>query len=117
MSAKQRKIFCSDAAVFLLRCFSSLAASKPKLPPQGVVPDEPTAVKIAEAVLTPVYGNDKVASEQPFKAELKDEIWTVSGTLHCPDGKGGTTTLCDGGVAVVEISKVDAHVISMVHYK
>lgn len=86
-------------------------------PKQGYVPDSTTAVKIAEAVLTPVYGNDKVASEQPFKAELKDEIWTVSGTLHCPDGKGGTTTLCDGGVAVVEISKVDAHVISMVHYK
>jgi hypothetical protein len=86
-------------------------------PEKGYVPDAATAVKIAEAVLTPVYGKKHIESEEPFHAELKDNVWTVSGTLHCPDGKGGTTTHCVGGVAVVEISKSDAHILSMVHYK
>jgi hypothetical protein len=81
------------------------------------VPDAATAVRIAEAVLVPVYGKKQIESEEPFTAKMKDDVWTVSGTLRCPDGKGGITTRCSGGVAVVEISKVDAHVISMIHYK
>jgi hypothetical protein len=81
------------------------------------VPDAATAVRIAEAVLVPVYGKKQIESEEPFTAKLKDDVWTVAGTLRCPDGKGGITTSCDGGVAVVEISKVDAHVISMIHNK
>jgi hypothetical protein len=86
-------------------------------PKEGYVPDSGTAVKIAEAVLVPVYGESKVAAEKPFNAKLNHGVWTVSGTLHCPDGKGGTTTLCAGGVAVVEISKADARILSMAHYK
>jgi hypothetical protein len=74
-------------------------------------------VKIAEAVLVPVYGKKQIDSEQPFTAQLKDDVWTVSGSLRCPDGKDGITTQCEGGVAVVQISKADAHVVSMIHYK
>ncbi|MFZ0686703.1 MAG: NTF2 fold immunity protein [Terriglobales bacterium] len=74
-------------------------------------------MKIAEAVLVPVYGKKQIDSEQPFTAELKDGVWTVSGTLRCPDGKGGVTTQCYVGVAVVQISKVDGHIVSMIHYK
>lgn len=84
-------------------------------PPRGFVPDSKTAVKIAEAVLIPVYGEKKIESEQPFTAKLKGDEWTIYGTLRCPDGKGGTTTICDGGVAVVEIAKEDARVLSMNH--
>lgn len=87
------------------------------VPKQGYVPNSTTAVKIAEAVLIPVYGATKIASERPFTATLKAGIWTVQGTLHCPDGKGGTTTRCVGGVAVVKLSKADARVLSMIHYK
>jgi hypothetical protein len=94
-----------------------LAVGQEYRPNEGYVPDSTTAVKIAEAVLTPVYGKDQIASEQPFNAKLKDGVWTVSGTLHCPDGKGGMGTQCDGGVAVVRILKVDGHIISMIHYK
>ena len=86
-------------------------------PPAGYVPDSETAVRVAEAVLAPVYGKKQIESERPFKAELKNSTWTVTGTLRCPDGKGGLApeTLCDGGVAVVRISKDDARVISMTH--
>jgi NTF2 fold immunity protein of polymorphic toxin system component len=94
-----------------------LAVAQSYRPKEGYVPDSATAVKIAEAVLVPIYGKKQIESEQPFTAKLKDDVWTVSGTLRCPDGKGGMTTQCDGGVAVVQISKVDAHVISMTHYK
>jgi len=87
------------------------------VPKAGCVPDSETAVKIAEAVLVPVYGKTQIESERPFTAKLKDDVWTVGGTLRCPDGKGGVTTLCDGGVAVVKISKNDARVLYMIHGK
>ena len=77
------------------------------------VPDSGTAIKIGEAALTKVYGKSKVKSERPFIAELKDDVWTVSGTLHCPDHKA----LCEGGVATVRLSKTDGRVISITHYK
>jgi len=86
-------------------------------PPSGYVPDSTTAVKIAEAVLAPVYGEKHIESERPFTATLKNGVWTVTGTLHCPDGKGGTTMVCDGGVAEVRISKDDARISFMSHGK
>ena len=60
---------------------------------------------IAEAVLAPVYVEKHIESERPFTATLKNGVWTVTGTLRCPDGKGGTTMVCAGGVAEVRISK------------
>jgi len=95
----------------------ALALAQTYRPKDGYVPDSTAAVRIAEAVLVPVYGKKQIASEEPFTAKLKDDVWTVSGTLRCPDGKGGMTTQCDGGVAVVQISKLDAHVISIIHGK
>lgn len=86
-------------------------------PKAGCVPDAATATRIAEAVLAPVYGKEQVESERPFTATLKDDVWTVGGTLHCPDGKGGITTECDGGVAMVRISKRDGRILHMMHAK
>ena len=105
-----RAICC---AVLLL----AVAQAQSSAPKDGFVPDSITAVKIAEAVLTPVYGKEKVESERPFKAELENGVWTVHGTLHCPDGKGGVTTLCDGGTAEVKLSKTDGRILRMGHYK
>jgi len=88
-------------------------------PPSGYVPDSGTAVRVAEAVLVPVYGQKQIESEKPFRAELNDGTWTVSGTLKCPDGKSwfGTESRCDGGVTVIQISKDDGRIISMTHGK
>ena len=86
-------------------------------PSAGFVPDSSTAVKIAEAVLIPVYGEKEIESERPFTAHLKNDVWIVDGTLYCPDGKGGVSTLCKGGVATVQISKSDARVLYMMHGK
>ena len=84
-------------------------------PPAGYVPDAKTAVNIAEAVLVPVYGKKQIESEHPFTATLKDGVWTVAGTLRCLGGKGGVSTLCDGGVAVVRMAKQDARIVYMLH--
>ena len=86
-------------------------------PPSGYVPDSGTAVQIAEAVLIPVYGKKQIESEEPFTAKLEKNTWTVRGTLRCSDGKGGVTTHCVGGTAVVKISKIDARIVYMMHGK
>ncbi len=87
-------------------------------PPSGFVPDSKTAVAIAEAVLIPVYGKEHIEGERPFTATLKHDVWTIEGTLYCPDGTGGMkTTDCLGGVAVVKISKNDGRVLYMLHGK
>ena len=82
---------------------------------RGPVSDSETAIQIGEAALVRVYGKRQIESEKPFIANLKDDVWTVCGTLHCSDGKGGTTTICVGGVAVAKISKTDGHIISINH--
>ena len=79
-------------------------------------------MKIAEAVLIPVYGEKQIESERPFVAKLKDGIRTVDGTLHCPNGKSGaaksaTIYACDGGTAQDQIAKDDARVLYMTHYQ
>lgn len=53
------------------------------------ISDEDIALKIAEDKFNEVYGKDKIANEQPFKAKkINDSIWFVDGTL--PKGyKGG----------------------------
>jgi hypothetical protein len=105
------------AALFCSLFVVALALGQGYKPKEGYVPDSATAVRIAEAVLIPVYGKKQIESETPFTAKLQDNVWTVAGTLHCPDGKGGTTTNCFGGVAVVQISKADGCILSMTHYK
>jgi hypothetical protein len=110
----------SMKSLAILSCTLALVAAavcQGYKPSSGFVPDSATAVQIAEAVLIPVYGKEKVESEKPFTAKLENDVWTVRGTLRCSDGKGGITTLCDGGTAVVKISKTDARIIAMMHYK
>ena len=77
-------------------------------PKNGFVPDQKTAVSVAEAVLAPIYGEKQVASERPFSAQLDRGVWTITGNL--PVG-------WDGGVAEIKIRRSDAAVISVTHGK
>jgi NTF2 fold immunity protein len=107
---------CAITCLFFLLTSSIFGQSK--RPEKGYVTDAKTGVQIAEAVLIPVYGETKIESERPFVATLENNVWTVSGTLCCDDGKGGrTSTLCEGGTAVVKLAKSDARILSMMHYK
>jgi hypothetical protein len=103
--------------VFLLALLAPLAIGQGLPPKSGYVPDSKTAVRIAEAVLAPVYGEEKINAGRPFNAELKDGVWTVTGTLRCPDGHGGMTTDCEGGTAQVRIAKSDGRILFMIHHK
>jgi len=78
-------------------------------PKDGFVPDEKTAVAIAVAVWSPIYGEEKIRGEQPYKASLKDGIWHVEGSLP------GKTA--PGGVAEMDISKEDGKIIKVTHGK
>ena len=102
-------------SLVLILLLSEVVSAQGYIPPNGFIPDEKTAIAVAEAVLMPVYGMKHIEHERPFKAVLKDQVWRVSGTLNCGTLRPGV--VCMGGTAVVEISKTDGRIISMVHYK
>lgn len=69
------------------------------IPVDGRVPNEETAMRIAEAVWLPIYGS-LIYGSRPFKARLVDDsIWVVEGTL--PEGSVGAGGILVGAVAVV----------------
>jgi hypothetical protein len=84
------------------------APSNSYRPAQGYVPDAATDIRIAVAVWEPIYGKQKIASEQPYVASLLGDVWTVVGTLHC-------TGVCVGGVASAKISKRDGTILKVIH--
>jgi hypothetical protein len=49
-------------------------SSTDRSPPNSHVPDEQTAISIAVAVWTPLYGKEQVEREKPYRASLKEGI-------------------------------------------
>src|SRR5690242_2289965 len=90
-------------------------------PPTSIrVPDEATALKIAEPALVKTYGRRQIDYERPLKATIDKGIWTVGGTLCCPDRNGHRTCeqgMCVGGVAVLKLRQRDGKILSINHYK
>lgn len=82
------------------------SSSRDPLPVQGIVPDEVTAVKIAEAVFPPIFGAEEVTKYVPYHAQLKEGVWTVYGTLN----RGSR-----GGTPQMTIQKKDGRVIEVWH--
>jgi len=66
---------------FLPRQVGSLSPDDMELPTSGPVPDADAAKRIAEAVWIPLYGAVTVATQAPLQAELKFNVWIVSGSL------------------------------------
>lgn len=78
------------------------------IPEGGFVPDSETAIRVAEAVWIPIYG-EAVMNKKPFKAELiNDSLWIVVGTLHSGEL---------GGVPYAEIQKADGRIVGVSHGK
>lgn len=75
-------------------------------PPEGFVPDEKAAIRIAQAVWEPIYGADHISREKPFSAKLQNGIWLVEGSLPKP---------MPGGVALAEIDKKTGRIIRVSH--
>ena len=95
--------------VLLVEFFGPIAFSQTPsyLPKNGFVPDDRTAIAVAEAVLIGIYGEKQIEGERPFFAKLEREIWIVHGTIHAPNG----------GVAEIRISKKDGRVLHVSHGK
>src|SRR5258705_6798698 len=84
------------------------------------IPDAATALSIAEPALIKVYGKRQIDYERPLTATLEDGIWSVYGTLCCPDRKGQRTCeagKCVGGVAALKLRQGDGRVLSISHTK
>lgn len=78
------------------------------VPQAGFVPDEATAIRIAEAVWTPIYGQS-IQEERPFRAKLINGVWHVEGSL--PEGWRL------GGTPEAEIAKADGKILRVSHGK
>ena len=78
------------------------------IPKNGFVPDAKTAIKIAEAIWTPIYGKKEIESERPFEANLinHDSVWNVSGTIPKI-----------GGYPIIRIRKSDCKILYFIHEK
>jgi hypothetical protein len=116
---RPRLLTASLTGAVLLGGFVSLGALSARgrsqnhpgyVPKNGFVPDEKTAIAVAEAVLIPVYGQKQIESEEPFSTRLDGDTWSVHGSL--PNGPNVT-----GGVAEVQISKSRGCVLHMIHGK
>ena len=46
----------------LLAAVTAVPKTKESLPDQGVIPDEVTAVKVAEAIFSPIFGQERLIS-------------------------------------------------------
>lgn len=101
----------STLVIILGLLFGSFSQLKPSVegykPKDGFVPNDITAIKIAEAIWLPIYGVE-IYNNKPFKAKLiNGKIWRVYGTIYTD--KGGT--------AIAEIQKSDGKVILISHGK
>ncbi len=99
--------------LFLILAYVKAQARDSYKPKDGFVPNSETAIAIAEAVLKPIYGVDKINSERPFTSEFKDGVWVVSGSLQ----RGTSNVAVKGGVAMIEISKADGRILRVSHGK
>lgn len=110
----------SSALCILLLLTVAASAQNPPPAPKVRVPDAATALSIAEPVLIKVYGKRNIDYERPLTATLDNGIWSVSGSLCCPDANGQRTCefgKCAGGVAVLKLRERDGKILSVSHTK
>ena len=97
--------------VIALNMFSLvvLATEEKYVPKQGFVPNKIVAIRIAEAVLPPIYG-EQILQQRPFKVTLIGDRWFIEGSFNHP--KGWT-----GGVFYIEIKKSNGEILKVYHTK
>src|SRR5262249_7990365 len=73
------------------------------LPAAGCVPNAETAIRIAEAVWSPIFGDEIVKNQRPYRAELIDETWTVRGSPPLPTERS----------LIAQIEKSDGRILKL----
>ena len=76
-------------------------------PKGGFFPDEKSSIRVAEAILPPICGEECVVRQRPFHATLTKGVWIVSGAPPKQGTKGG-------GAVEIRIDRRKAAVISYV---
>lgn len=101
------------AALLALVCSPLFGLNVPALfeRPGGLVSDEQTAVKIAEAILFPIYGEVTIRGEKPYVVKHKDGTWTIDGSM--PQSTNGEIIV--GGTFHIVISQRDGRVLEIGH--
>ena len=104
---RQRSTLSAFVLALVVAASQAVAADKPHnvVPPNGYVPNEETAIRIALAVWEPIYGASQIAEQKPYRARLERGVWIVEGTSHAEMG----------GVAIAEIAKADGRVLRVSH--
>src|SRR5260370_41315160 len=94
--------------IFLSSVCSELNEERAKDPwkEPGLVPDKETAIKIAEAVVFPIYGEEDIKKERPYSVTLENGFWRVVGTMS--EGLAG-------GTFYVVISHWDGRIVAVGH--
>lgn len=105
------KIFLKFLFFSILISCESDAQEHSFIPKNGFVPDKETASLIAEVILKPIYGENNIERQKPFKIFLENDVWKVMGTLT----KIGDKEEVLGGVFIIKISKKDAKIIRVTH--
>ena len=77
------------------------------IPKSGFVPNKTTAIKIAEAIWLPIYG-ERIYKKKPYTVKLENGVWIIEGTL--PRNS-------KGGVPYIEIQKTDGKILKVMHGK
>jgi len=91
---------------------SVLATSAQNVPelfdrPGGLVPDERTAIAVAEAILFPIYGEKHIRDQRPYVVKHAQGKWTIEGSL--PSG------FVVGGTFHIVIRQRDAQILEIGH--
>ena len=104
---RHRSIPSSERSNSVSQNNSSTNSLRPKL---GYVPDETTAIAIAVAVWSPVFGKDGVEGQKPITANLQNGVWVVQGRNPVP------YTINGPGTFVAHISQEDGRILGVFAY-
>lgn len=103
------KILFSVILLLQIASCKSIDNNNDIYPPNGLVPDEETAIKIAEAIWVPLYG-ESVYNQRPYEVKLENDIWIVEGTYG-----ESLEKMVLGGVAYTEIQRKDGKIRKVWH--
>ena len=104
----------------LLTISLALSGQDSSSPDNVRVPDATSAIAIATPAAIHVYGKKKIDYEEPLSASIEKGVWSVFGTLCCPDREGKRSCevgRCLGGVVIVRIRKSNGRILSITHGK
>lgn len=101
-------LFVTCSGMAQSQCTEDSVVKSSHIPARGFVPDEATAVAIAEAILVAIYGQESIDRQKPFLVGLDNDVWTIFGQRK---------RVLPGGVFRIQISRQDASVKSLSHGK